>query len=308
VGWTAYVRCAHYLDGTLDGLRKTHRTLQKRYCQAFRCNRQFPVVRERAGDLAQRGGSSRSADIGGRVVAIAHSAKTIGLLENELIVRMPSRSGRNGTSVIRLSCPSETKGARQPGWAKIPASVNYEQTSYGYETFATGRIGRQNRILASDGAIPRLVLDAPGKHPGDLNWHERRERQRYRAIHPYLPRLLEQLMDSRSTVLYGNSPRRHHCQHLRDRSDFLVVGFRVSREVVDGEVSHPGRSVPCLLGDLGGGYIARRSSSSRRGCVGRCRNTAGTTEDRACVVWVASRPVDRNAIWFSFEKKGSQSR
>ena len=153
----SYVRCAHYLDGTLDGLRKTHRTLQKRYCQAFRCNRQFPVVRERAGDLAQRGGSSRSADIGGRVVAIAHSAKTIGLLENELIVRMPSRSGRNGTSVIRLSCPSETKGARQPGWAKIPASVNYEQTSYGYETFATGRIA----VRTTSCAIPAGAR-APG--------------------------------------------------------------------------------------------------------------------------------------------------
>jgi RHS repeat-associated protein len=40
--------------------------------------------------------------------------------------------------------------------------TNYEQTSYGYETFGTGKMGRQNRTLAPDGTITRLVLDARG--------------------------------------------------------------------------------------------------------------------------------------------------
>ena len=55
------------------------------------------------------------------------------------------------------------------------AGVNDEQTSYGYETFGTGKMGRQNRMLAPDGTITRLMLDAPGKHPGNLDRHERRE-------------------------------------------------------------------------------------------------------------------------------------
>ncbi len=50
----------------------------------------------------------------------------------------------------------------------IPASgsgtegTNFEQTTYGYETFGTGKMGRQNRTLAPDGTITRLVLDARG--------------------------------------------------------------------------------------------------------------------------------------------------
>jgi YD repeat-containing protein len=42
------------------------------------------------------------------------------------------------------------------------AGVNYEQTSYGYETFGTSQKGRQNKTVAADGTITRVVLDARG--------------------------------------------------------------------------------------------------------------------------------------------------
>ncbi len=50
----------------------------------------------------------------------------------------------------------------------IPASdagtsgTNYGQTSYGYEDYGTGAMGRQNKTVAADGTIARVVLDAQG--------------------------------------------------------------------------------------------------------------------------------------------------
>ena len=50
----------------------------------------------------------------------------------------------------------------------IPASgagtsgTNYGQTSYGYEDYGTGAMGRQNKTVAADGTIARVVLDARG--------------------------------------------------------------------------------------------------------------------------------------------------
>jgi len=64
---------------------------------------------------------------------------------------------------------SKTRPVSVRGYHDIPASgsgaagVNYLQTAYGYETFdAAGKLGRQNRIVAPDGTITRVVLDARG--------------------------------------------------------------------------------------------------------------------------------------------------
>ncbi len=63
---------------------------------------------------------------------------------------------------------SKTRLVSSRVYDDIPASgsgtegTNFEQTTYGYETFGTGKMGRQNRTLAPDGTITRLVLDARG--------------------------------------------------------------------------------------------------------------------------------------------------
>ena len=76
----------------------------------------------------------------------------------------------------RVSCRqySKTRLVSSRVYHDIPASgagvsgVNYEQTCYGYETFGTGKMGRQNRTLAPDGTITRLVLDARIANRGQL--------------------------------------------------------------------------------------------------------------------------------------------
>ncbi len=42
------------------------------------------------------------------------------------------------------------------------SGVNYSQTSYGYEDYGPGAMGRQNKTVAADGTITRVVLDAQG--------------------------------------------------------------------------------------------------------------------------------------------------
>ena len=63
---------------------------------------------------------------------------------------------------------SQTRLASTRVYDDIPSSgtgtsdANYDQTTYGYETFGTAQKGRQNKTVAPDGTITRVVFDGRG--------------------------------------------------------------------------------------------------------------------------------------------------
>ena len=63
---------------------------------------------------------------------------------------------------------SKTRLVSTRGYDDIPTSgagtsgTNYDQISYGYESFGTSKMGRQNRTVVPDGTITRVIYDARG--------------------------------------------------------------------------------------------------------------------------------------------------
>lgn len=68
---------------------------------------------------------------------------------------------RMSATAVYDDIPSSTSDPDSDGFIGT-SGVNYEKTTLGYETFGTAQKGRQNRTVAPDGTITRVVYDARG--------------------------------------------------------------------------------------------------------------------------------------------------
>ena len=66
-------------------------------------------------------------------------------------------------TAVYYTIPSGASSLRDNGAFLGTASANYNQTTYGYETFGVStNKGRENKTVTPDGTITRYVLDARG--------------------------------------------------------------------------------------------------------------------------------------------------